>query len=365
MDYTNAKLVLEKDNLQSGSISWRSPSNLALVKYWGKYGRQLPRNPSISFTLNNAFTETRLDYQPKASNDTSIALNFFFEKKENEAFKNKILNFLESIVDIFPFLKELELTIHSYNSFPHSTGIASSASAMSALATCLCSLEHKLFGTLSDENDFLQKASYIARLGSGSASRSVYPTMAIWGESKTVHGSSNLYAVPWGQNVAKVFHTFHDTILIADRKEKSVSSRAGHALMEGNIFAANRYAQANERFEKLLLALKEGDLETFGNITENEALTLHALMMTSEPSYILMRPNTLVMIEKIRAYRATTQQPLYFSLDAGPNIHLLYPDEIKEDVLSFIKNEMEPLCENGEWIADQVGNGAQQLFPTV
>ena len=361
MDYTNSDLVLEKENTQHGRIAWRSPSNLALVKYWGKYGRQLPRNPSISFTLNNAFTETILEYKPKESVDASIALNFFFEKKENVAFRNKVLKFLESIVDVFPFLKELELTIHSYNSFPHSTGIASSASAMSALAACLCSLENELFGTLNNEKDFFQKASYIARLGSGSASRSVYPTMAIWGESPTVPGASNLYAIPWGQNVAKVFHTFHDTILIADRKEKSVSSRAGHALMEGNIFAANRYAQANERFEKLLLALKDGDLDTFGSITENEALTLHALMMTSEPSYILMRPNTLVMIEKIRAYRADTKQPLYFSLDAGPNIHLLYPDEIKEEVLSFIKSEMEPLCENGEWIADQVGEGAMKL----
>ena len=361
MDYTNKDLVLEKQNIKSGSISWRSPSNLALVKYWGKYGRQLPRNPSISFTLNNAYTETILEYQPKALTDDSIALNFFFEKKENEAFRNKILKFLESITDIFPFLTELELTIHSYNSFPHSTGIASSASAMSALATCLCSLENDLFGTLNDEKEFFQKASYIARLGSGSASRSVYPGLAIWGESKVVQESSNLYAIPWGQNVAKVFHTFHDTILIADRKEKSVSSRAGHALMEGNIFAENRYAQANERFERLLLALKEGDLDTFGIITENEALTLHALMMTSEPSYILMRPNTLVMIERIRAYREATKHPLYFSLDAGPNIHLLYPDEIKEDVLFFIKNEMESLCENGEWIADQVGNGAKKI----
>ena len=107
--------------------------------------------------------------------------------------------------------------------------------------------------------------------------------------------------------------------------------------------------------------MEEGDLKTFGEITENEALTLHALMMTSEPSYILIRPNTLVMIEKIRVYREATNQPLYFSLDAGPNIHLLFPDEIKDDVFDFIKQEMEPLCENGEWIADRVGEGSYQL----
>lgn len=361
IDYVNPELILEKENITSGRIAWRSPSNLALVKYWGKYGRQLPRNPSISFTLNNAFTETVLEYRPKETDSQDIELVFFFEKKENDAFRDKILKFLESIVDVFPFLTQLHLTIHSYNSFPHSTGIASSASAMSALATCLCSLEKELFGTLQSEEDFLQKSSFLARLGSGSASRSVYPHLAIWGESVAAEGSSNLFAIPWGEHVHPVFKTFHDTILIADRKEKSVSSRAGHGLMEGNIFAQNRYDQANERFAKLLKALKEGDLKTFGEITENEALTLHALMMTSEPSYILIRPNTLVMIEKIRAYRAKTNQPLYFSLDAGPNIHLLFPDEIKEDVFDFIKKEMEPLCENGEWIADRVGAGASRI----
>lgn len=361
LDYVNPELVLDQKDITSGRIAWRSPSNLALVKYWGKYGRQLPRNPSISFTLNNAFTETILEYQSKENISNEIELEFFFEKKENDLFKNKIQKFLESIRDVFPFLNGLKLTIHSYNSFPHSTGIASSASAMSALAACLCTLERELFGTLTDEKEFSQKVSFIARLGSGSASRSVYPHLAIWGESSVAEGSSNLFAIPWGERVHSVFHTFHDTILIADRKEKSVSSRAGHGLMEGNIFADNRYAQANQRFEKLLVALKEGDLNTFGQITENEALTLHALMMTSEPSYILMRPNTLTMIEKIRDYRVNTQQPLYFSLDAGPNIHLLYPHEIKDDVNSFIKTELESLCENKEWIPDQVGLGAQQI----
>jgi len=201
LDYVNPKLILEKENITSGRIAWRSPSNLALVKYWGKYGRQLPRNPSISFTLNNAFTETILEYRPKESDNENIELDFFFEKKENDAFRDKLLKFLESIVDVFPFLTQLHLTVHSYNSFPHSTGIASSASAMSALATCLCSLEKELFGTLQDSKDFLQKSSFLARLGSGSASRSVYPHLAIWGESAAAEGSSNLYAIPWGERV--------------------------------------------------------------------------------------------------------------------------------------------------------------------
>ena len=107
--------------------------------------------------------------------------------------------------------------------------------------------------------------------------------------------------------------------------------------------------------------LRTGDLKRFGEITENEALTLHALMMTSEPSYILMRPNTLQMIEKVRSFRQETKHPLYFSLDAGPNLHLLYPDAIKTEVKEFIQSDLVQFCEDGEVIEDQVGKGPIQV----
>jgi len=131
--------------------------------------------------------------------------------------------------------------------------------------------------------------------------------------------------------------------------------------MEGNIFADNRYKQANARFADLQVALKNGDLEAFGKITENEALTLHALMMTSEPSYILMEPNTLAQIELLRNFRKETKLPVYFSLDAGPNLHLLYPNNIATPVQEFIKTALLPLCEKGEIIEDRAGSGPREL----
>ncbi len=362
LDYINPRLVVETSTLKSGKISWKSPSNLAIIKYWGKHGRQLPKNPSISFTLNQAFTETTIEYLEKPdTHDGSISLEFFFDTVPNEAFRKKVLSFLESVVDIFPFLKQLHFIIHSYNSFPHSAGIASSASSMSALALCLCSLEDLFFGTLENEKEFFKKASFVARLGSGSASRSVYPTMAAWGESGEIEGSSDLFAIPFEDHINTVFKTFHDDILIVSKGEKSVSSRAGHSLMDGNIYATNRYQQARQRLHHLLIALKTGDLDLFGNITENEALTLHALMMTSSPSYLLMRPNTVKLIEMIRYYRKETKLPLYFSLDAGPNLHLLYPDNVTEKVQSFIKSELLKYCENNEFIADNAGPGPTKL----
>jgi len=344
-----------------GKITWKSPSNLAIIKYWGKHGVQLPQNPSISLTLENAFTQTILAYKPKETKEEGISLEFAFHGEPNEAFKEKLVNYLESLLPIFPFLNQLDLNIQSGNSFPHSAGIASSASSMSALALCLCSLEDELFKSLQDDTTFDQKASYIARLGSGSACRSIYPKMALWGETEIANNSSNLYAIPQVENIHEVFHNFHDDILIASQAEKSVSSRAGHALMENNQYAAPRYQQANERLNQLMIALKEGDVSTFGKIAEDEALTLHALMMTSTPSYILMQPNTLQMINKLRTYRQDTNTPIFFSLDAGPNLHVLYPESVIHDVRPFIEGELVPLCEEGLWISDWVGDGPEQL----
>lgn len=360
-DYKNPKLIIETSEVEEGSITWRSPSNIAIIKYWGKYGIQIPRNPSISFTLDKAYTETQLYYKPKKGVDTGIALSFLFDGEPNEAFENRLIKYLETLVPIFPFLRQLELTIQSKNSFPHSTGIASSASSMSALALCLCSLEDELFSTLNDDISFRQKASFIARLGSGSACRSIYPQMALWGETGEVKESSNDYAIPFIENLHPVFSTFHDDILIVSQGKKKVSSSAGHALMENNLYAENRYQQARQRLHTLLLALKNGDLERFGQITESEALTLHALMMTSNPPYVLMEPNTLEIIKRVQLFRESTGEPLYFTLDAGPNIHLLYPDNIRTKVQAFIESELVTFCENRQVIEDITGKGPLQL----
>ena len=339
--------------------SWRSPSNIALVKYWGKHGKQLPSNPSISFTLDKCYSETSFAISEKSPKDKDIQLKFYFDKKENLAFRIKILSFFESIAKDFPFLSKYALSIHSTNSFPHSSGIASSASAMSALALCLCDMEAKLksSGSKIDKDKFLKKASYYARIGSGSASRSLYPVISLWGETAKVKGSSDEHAIPFENEIHKTFKKYQNSILIASSAEKKVSSRVGHALMKTNPFAKARFKQANENIAEMISALKTGDIEKFGIITETEAMTLHALMMCSSPNFILMKPSTLAMINKIKSFREMTKLPVYFTLDAGPNIHLLYPENIKSKVIPFIQSELSEHCEDGRIIWDQIGRG--------
>lgn len=344
---------------QSGKIKWESPSNIALVKYWGKYGRQFPRNASISFTLSNAKSITSCNYKILSEAKKEIQLAFTFEGKENIAFANKIKKFFASIVDIFPWIYQVDFDISSENTFPHSTGIASSASAMSALALCLGSINEKIG---NQKQDFFQLASIVSRLGSGSASRSVYPELALWGDHKETTGSSNEYAIPFGDKVADIFKNYHDDILIVSKTEKSVSSTAGHALMESNPYAQSRYTSANENLSALLKSMKYGNLEDFIDLVEREALTLHAQMMCSSPSFILMEPNTLEMIKRIQAFRNETNVPVCFTLDAGPNIHLLYPDEYKTQVNDLITDQLMSLTENGAIIKDSVGQGPKNVL---
>ena len=332
--------------MNNNQIIKRSSSNIAIVKYWGKHGNQLPNNPSISFTLSNCFTETKVTY--KEANHDDISMEFYFEGKENPAFKSKIEKFLNANEQYFTFLKGLDLKIESYNSFPHSSGIASSASSMSALIMCLLEIKYK------DSEIDLQEASFLSRLASGSAARSVYPVMTLWGETPSLSNSSNDYAIPIGDIIHPVFKTYHDTILIVSSKEKSVSSRAGHSLMDSHPMAEMRYATARKNTEDLLTILKQGDLEGFIKIAEEEANQLHDLMATSTPSYTLKEPNTINIINKILEFRKETGLPVCYTLDAGPNVHLLYPDSCAEQVHKFIEEVLKDYCFENKYIDDKV-----------
>jgi diphosphomevalonate decarboxylase len=232
---------------------------------------------------------------------------------------------------------------------------------MSALALCLVSLEETFFEAFKDRAEFLAKASYLARLGSGSACRSVYGGAAVWGALAGLEGSSDEFAVAVTDTLHPTFQDYHDDILLISRSEKSVSSRAGHGLMEGNPYASARYAQATRRTDEMLTVLRQGNVERFGEILESEALTLHALMMSSHPPYLLIRPNTLAVIERIQLFREQTGHQLYFTLDAGPNLHLLYPHAIAEPVKQFIREQLLYFCEDKMYLADRLGKGPERL----
>lgn len=337
-----------------GRYSWSAPSNIAIVKYWGKKDNQIPANPSASITLNRCKTVTNVSFKKSSS----PGFDLYFDGEKKDAFRPKISKFLERIAPYCPYLDRLHLTIETSNTFPHSSGIASSASGMAALAVNVMSIERLLNPEMTDEY-FNRKASFLARLGSGSACRSIDGKIVVWGNHRDVE-SSDFYGVPF-EKIHREFEGYKDTILLVDKGEKKVSSSAGHDLMHNHPFAQQRFDQAHENLSDLLRIFETGDLDGFVKLAESEALTLHSMMMTSTPYFILMRPNTLEIINRIWNFRADTNIPVCFTLDAGANVHLLYPAQFESEVNELIKSDLSRFCQNDHYICDEMGTGAVQL----
>ena len=123
--------------------------------------------------------------------------------------------------------------------------------------------------------------------------------------------------------------------------------------MNTNPYAERRFQEAHENFAVLKEILKTGDMQNFIKLVEHEALTLHAMMMMSDPAFILMKTGTLAVINKIWDYRKETGLPLFFTLDAGANVHLLFPADKDEDqIKEFIVKELLQFTQNNGVVKD-------------
>lgn len=328
-------------------VKAKAPSNIAFVKYWGKYGVQMPLNPSISMTLSHSYTETSWEL----IKSDSFSLEVYLDGELVPGFNKKITKWFDLLFSLnsedFEFLKTSKSIIRTHNTFPHSTGIASSASAFGALAMCLAQLHAKL----NSRELEVEEVSELARLGSGSAARSIEGPFCEWGKSSERYASAI-------KDIDTKFQNLKDAICIVSSKEKEISSTIGHGMMDEHVFKDARIKQANKNYHDIINAMQNGDLMEFGRILEQEALSLHALMMSSHDSYTLLEGNSIELIKAVRLWRQAHKEPLFFTLDAGPNLHLIYPASIEEKVRSFLSsNEVSSLVSN--IIYDELGSGAQ------
>ncbi|WP_185863491.1 diphosphomevalonate/mevalonate 3,5-bisphosphate decarboxylase family protein [Blattabacterium cuenoti] len=328
----------------NGVITSKSHSNIALIKYWGKHNNkiQIPLNSSISYSLGKVYTVTRLIYQEKKKKNNS-SIRVFFSGKEKTSFLPKILKFFYRISFYCSYLRNFNFIIETSNTFPHSCGVASSASSMSALALCIMKMEKKLVPSLK-EDFFFKKASFLARLGSGSACRSIYPGLVVWGHHQSIEGSNNLYAIPYPYEIHSIFTKIEDTILIIDDKPKKILSSKGHKLMNHHPYARERFKDANQNMNRLISILKRGEFQEFGELIEHEALTLHAMIMTSRPYFLWMKANTINVIHMVWDFRKQNNKNIYFTLDAGANVHLLYPIQEKTSIIKWIYSNLFFYC---------------------
>ncbi len=359
--FTSKDFLLSETAVRPGNetleLTAEAPSNIALVKYWGKKsgGVQLPMNASLSFTLSRSKTITRAKLFPLEKASAQAMFRIRLDGKDRPDFAPKIEQFFARIDPYAPYVRYFRWEIDSHNTFPHASGIASSASGFAALARLVMLLGRRL-GLPCDEPFCTAKTSFLARLGSGSAARSVAGPLMLWGRHDAFPVSDDLYAVRPEFEPHSDFTDVRDTIVLIDRGVKPVSSTRGHDLINRHPFREARLQVARQNLIDLAEALKKGDWTAFGRIVEAEALMLHALMATSDPPYILMQPETLRLIRGLQAWREQSGRPVYFSLDAGANVHLLYPGREHQGVLDFLKNTLPELYADRAFIADKVAS---------
>lgn len=282
-------------------------SNIAFVKYWGNLDDtlRLPMNGSLSMTLDAAHTTTTIHFAADYKTDR-LTLNNHRANHTATLRASRHLDHLRQLAGI-----TLPAKIVSTNSFPTGAGIASSASGFAALTVAAAAA---LGLDLSEK-----ELSQIARLGSGSASRSIAGGFVEWFPGGRHEDS---YAV----QIAPPEHwELIDIIVILTPEEKEVGSTAGHPLAHTSPFYQARLAELQTTLPLMRRALLEKDFPTFGQLLETEAISLHVAAMTSKPRILYWNAGTITLMHALHTWRQRKHDTAvgYFTIDAGANIHVL------------------------------------------
>ncbi len=287
-------------------------SNIAIVKHWGARDLtlRLPTNDSISLTLDTATTTTTVRFDPDLKEDVVILQG----KEASESARARVVAHLDrmrTLADV-----SLRAYVESSNTFPIGAGVASSASGFAALTAA----GKAALGLRLSQRGM----STLARLGSGSACRSMVGGWVHWVRG-TCHEDS------YAKQIAPPEHwDVRDVIAIVTDREKPVSSTEGHRrALTSPLFSA-RLARVKAIVPRVRDAIHGRDFRALGNLAESEALSMHAVMMTSAPPLLYWLPATVELMHAVWAWRAEGL-PCYFTIDAGPNVHILtLPEAVKE-----------------------------------
>ncbi len=313
-----------KNNTLRHKATAISPANIAFIKYWGKKDPKLniPFNDSISMNLSGCSTKTVVEYDPTFRNDLVIVNGT--EVKDDK--RKRVVDFLDIIRKMAG--KKWFAKVVSDNNFPSDAGIASSASAFSALA---------LAGSRAIGLELPpRKLSILARLGSGSACRSVFDGFSIW---KKGSGNNSSYAVAFAK---PNFWNLVDIVAVVDAGTKKASSTEGHEAATTSPYFKTRLNELKKRIPALKKAFLARDFGKFGELVEEEAISLHVAAMTSRPPIFYWNKGTLEVMETVFGLRERGI-PAYFTMDAGPNVHIICLDEDSKRVnlalkkLQFVK----------------------------
>lgn len=282
----------------------RAFSNIAFIKYWGNAddALRLPLNNTISMNLDGLYTETEVRWSNALQQDELILNGHVAE----EAARHRVSRHLDYLRHRFS-LKD-HASVVSSNNFPMGAGIASSASAFAALTAA----------AVAAANQQISEAemSTLARLGSGSASRSVPGGFVEW-YAGTSHETS------YAETIAPANHwNLVDLITIIRDEHKSTGSQEGHTLAATSELQKARIVAGNQRAQRCREALLHREFLEFAEVVEHDSNLMHAVMMTSQPPLFYWAPATLTVMSSVRAWREQGHQVCY-TIDAGPNVHCI------------------------------------------
>jgi diphosphomevalonate decarboxylase len=293
-------------------------SNIAFIKYWGNRNAVLrvPLNDSVSMNLDHAFTTTTVEFDAQLADDQIVVGG----KDANDATRKRVMAQLDRVRALAKI--ETKARVQSENNFPTGVGIASSASAFAALslaATHTAGLE-------LNERDL----SILARQGSGSACRSITGGFVEWVAGSN---SADSYAI----SIAPPEHwDLRDVIAIVSTEEKKVGSSEGHEAAQTSHFIAERIKALPSRFHRVRHAVLAKDLSMLGPAIEEDAIELHMMAMTSHPPIFYWTPGMVRVIQAVQQWRADGID-VYFTLDAGPNVHLICESKDANQIASLTR----------------------------
>ncbi len=298
-----------------------SNSNIAFIKYWGNRDHRLriPLNDSLSMNLDGLYTRTTVTFDSSLAADV-VVLDTLSQSAEASKRVVEHLARVRALANI-----NARARVDSQNNFPSGTGIASSASGFAALTVAACAAA----GLRLSEREL----SLLARQGSGSASRSIPSGFVEWQAGTNADGSdSYAYSIAAPDHWALV-----DCIAIVSHTHKEVGSTGGHALAHTSALQQARIDDTPRRLNACREALLARDFARFAEVVEEDSTMMHAIMMTSHPPLYYWLPSTLAIMDSVRKWRADGL-PACFTIDAGPNVHLIALASHAAEVATRLRN---------------------------
>lgn len=293
--------------------------NIAFIKYWGNRddAERLPANGSLSMNLGALHTVTTVTFRDELCDDVLTIDG----KEIHGAALSRVSSFLDHVRALAPDVHYAEIV--SQTNFPMGAGIASSAAAFAALALAASNAA----GLNLNENE----CSRLARLGSGSACRSVPDGFCEWSSDTSAGDSCAL-------SIAPASHwDLVDLIAVVSEEHKKVGSSAGHTAAFSSPFQAERVRTAPDRVKKCRNAILNRDFAALAEVSELDMTMMHAVMMTQDPPLFYWEPASLRIMKSVREWRDGKGLDCFATLDAGPNVHVICTAKAAYEVLFLLK----------------------------